>query len=76
MRYVCFSMSTAAVEQSFQVFKRTFGEQGLGGSSNFENRMVKLILSRHISPELDTQVLAAAQKLYIDCGGVAKGAYI
>ena len=76
MRYVCFSMSTAAVEQSFQVFKRTFGEQGLGGSNSFENRMVKLILARHISPELDTQVVAAAQELYIEYGGVTKSSYV
>ena len=55
MRYVCFSISTAAVEQNFQVFKRTFGEQGLGGGNNFENRMVKLILARNITPEPDNR---------------------
>lgn len=75
MRYVCFSISTAAVEQNFQVFKRTFGEQGLGGGNAFENRQVKLILSRHTTLETDATVFLKAQQVYVDYGGVDKGTY-
>ena len=75
MRYVCFSISTAAVEHNFSVFKRTFGEQGLGGGNDFENRMVKLVLTRHTAPEPDTEVFRKAQKIYVQYGGVDKGVY-
>ncbi len=74
MRYVAFSISTAAVEQNFAVFKRTFGEQSAGGNS-FENRMVKMILVRHCTPESDHAVCHKAQHIYITYGGVARGAY-
>jgi hypothetical protein len=75
MRYVCFSISTAAVEQDFAILKRTFGEQGLGGGSLFETRMVKLVLMRHTTQEPDNEVFCAAQPLYVEYGGVDKGKY-
>ena len=37
--------------------------------------MVKLILSRHISPELDTKVFVDVQKIYVEYGGVERGPY-
>ena len=75
MRYVAFSISTAAVEQNFSTFKRVFGEQALHGGCDFENRMVKLILMRHSTPERDDAVCRKAQEVYLQYGGMDKGPY-
>jgi hypothetical protein len=45
-RYLCYTVSTAKVEQSFSKLKRILGEQCLGGSSTFEARLVKVVLDR------------------------------
>jgi hypothetical protein len=45
-RYLCYTVSTAKVEQSFSKLKRILGEQCLGGSSIFEARLVKVVLDR------------------------------
>ena len=45
MRYLCFGVSTAAIEQSFSVLKRLFGEQGLHNSDASEEQIVRVLLS-------------------------------
>ena len=70
MRCICFSVSAAAVEQNFQVIKRCFGEQGLGAGNHTENRMVKLILSRHVPQEPDREINAKAQTILGEHCGV------
>ena len=75
MRYVCFSISTAAVEPNFAVFKRTFGDQGLGGGNDFENRMAKLIIQRKSTPEADDEVFRKAQACFVKYGGVYRCTY-
>jgi len=75
MRYVCFSISTAGVEQSFSVLKRTLGDQGLGGSSTFENQMAKLILTRNLDQEKEDEILKRSQMIYVKNGNVYRGAY-
>ena len=45
MRYLCFGVSTAAIEQSFSALKRLFGEQGLHGSDASEEQMARVLLS-------------------------------
>ena len=44
-RYLCFGVSTAAVEQSFSVLKRLFDEQGLHASDAAEEQTVRVLLS-------------------------------
>ena len=45
MRYRCFSVSTAAVEQSFSALKRLLGEQGLHASEAAVEQTVRVLLS-------------------------------
>ena len=45
MRYLCFGVSTAAIEQSFSALNRLFGEQGLHGSDASEEQIVRVLLS-------------------------------
>ena len=45
MRYLCFSVSTAAVEQSFSALKRLLGEQGLHASDAAAGQAVRVLLS-------------------------------
>ena len=45
-RYLCYTVSTAKVEQSFSKLKRVMGEQCLGGSATFEARLAKVVLDR------------------------------
>ena len=45
MRYLCFGVSTAAIEQSFSALKRLFGEQGLHGSDASAEQMARVLLS-------------------------------
>ena len=45
MRYLCFGVSTAAVEQSFSALKRLLGEQGLHASEAAEKQTVRVLLS-------------------------------
>jgi len=45
MRYLCFSVSTAAVEQSFSALKRLLGEQGLHASEAAEEQTARVLLS-------------------------------
>lgn len=45
LRYVAYSVSTARVESNFSQYKRCFGEQGLLGSEDTEERMAKLVLT-------------------------------
>lgn len=58
MRFLCIAVSTAKVEQSFAVLKRTFGEQGLNAADEVEEQMARTILS--IIPDEDA-LLARAQ---------------
>lgn len=61
LRYVCFSLSTAGVEQTFSGFKRIFGEQGLSASEETEQRMVKIALSK-VSDDEKGAIMARAQE--------------
>ena len=45
MRYLCFGVSTAAVEQSFSALKRLLGEQGLHASDAAEEQTARVLLS-------------------------------
>ena len=54
-RYLCFGVSTAAIEQSFSALKRLFGEQGLHGSDASEEQTARVLLSP--APEPSEQAL-------------------
>ena len=45
MRYLCFSVSTAAVEQSFSALKRLLGEQGLHAYDAAEEQTARVLLT-------------------------------
>ena len=45
MRYLCFSVSTAAVEQSISALKRLLGEQELHASDAAEEQTARVLLS-------------------------------
>jgi len=55
MRYLCFGVSTAAVEQSFSALKRLLGEQGLHASDAAEEQTARVLLSP--APEPSEQAL-------------------
>ena len=46
MRYLCFGVSNAAVEQSFSALKRLLGEQGLHASDAAEEQTARVLLSQ------------------------------
>ena len=62
LRYVCFSLSTAGVEQNFSEFKRNFGEQGLAASGETEQRMLKIVLSQASEDEKAAVVKRAQER--------------
>lgn len=45
MRYLCFGISTAAVEQNFSALKRLLGEHCLHASDPAEEQMARVLLS-------------------------------
>lgn len=62
-RYLCYTVSTAKVEQSFSKLKRVLGEQCLGGSATFEARLVKVVLDR-TGTSKDTERIHRARALW------------
>jgi hypothetical protein len=62
LRYVCFSLSTAGVEQNFSGFKRIFGEQSLSASEETEQRMMKIALSKPSEDEKGAIVARAQER--------------
>ena len=62
-RYLCYTISTAKVEQSFSKLKRVLGEHCLGGSEVFEARLVKVILDR-TGTHADTTRIERAREIW------------
>ena len=60
MRYLCFGVSTAAVEQRLSAFKRLLGEQGLHASDAAEEQKVPVLLSP--LPEPSEQALSQRER--------------
>ena len=66
MRYICFSLSTAGVEQNFSIFKRAFGDQALNASEDHEQQMIKIILTKPTESE-KVSILKRAQARHDWC---------
>ena len=64
-RYLCYTVSTAKVEQSFSKLKRVLGEQCLGGSATFEARLVKVVLDR-LGTATDNARIRRARELWVE----------
>ena len=64
-RYLCYTVSTAKVEQSFSKLKRVLGEQCLGGSATFEARLVKVVLDR-TGTATDNARIRRARELWVE----------
>ncbi|MCP4241590.1 MAG: hypothetical protein GY772_13595 [bacterium] len=73
LRYLLYASSTAKVEQSFSVLRRTFGEQGLHSAEEAESRTAMLVLDRTTAE--DEQIVAEAREIYCKYFNASKGSY-
>ena len=73
-RYLCYTVSTAKVEQSFSKLKRVLGEQCLGGSATFEARLVKVVLDR-TGTSKDADRIHRARALWADHWSTCRAPY-
>ena len=74
MRYLCFGISTAAIERSFSgALKRLFGEQGLHSSDASDAHMVRVLLSPVPEPAQTTPVPARRRRLRWNVFGLGFG---